>query len=82
MMANPRVGQIVRVGYSRVMLARIGTRASVAPLQDALVKVVIVSKGKPRNHGVELDGRLYIVPCGNLHKIGGETGRERSKAWR
>jgi hypothetical protein len=29
--------------------------------------VTIVSRGKPRNHLVRLDdGRLVVVPCGNL----------------
>ena len=28
--------------------------------------VAIPSRGRPRNHGVKVDGRIVVVPCGNL----------------
>jgi len=28
--------------------------------------VVIISKGKPRNHAVDVNGVVVVVPCGNL----------------
>jgi len=36
------------------------------PLQDRGGTVVVVGRGKPRNHGVMVDGELYCVPCGNV----------------
>ena len=61
MMANPQRGERVRIHY----------RESCAhfPLQGKIGVVVIVGKGKPRNHVVEVEGTLYSVPCGNLQKI-------------
>jgi hypothetical protein len=56
---NPRLGQVVRVRYNAKV------RAS-RPLHDRVGKVVVVSRRKPRNHGVEINGVLYVVPCGNL----------------
>ena len=38
------------------------------PLQDRVGTVVVVGQGKPRNHGVRIDGEVYCVPCGNLVK--------------
>ena len=47
----------------------IGGPAHTMPLHGKLGTVVIVCKGKPRNHGVEVDGVLFGVPCVNLRKI-------------
>lgn len=67
MMLNPRIGQTVRVRYRR------GLRDHM-PLHDRIGVVRITSRGPgPRNHGVEVDGRLYGVPCGNLFKHTGAT---------
>jgi len=63
MMANPRAGQRVRIRYA----AR-KRRFMPLPLHDKVGTVVIVGKGKPRNHGVEIDGELYVIPCGQLMK--------------
>lgn len=59
MIANPRVGQVVRVRYNAKV------RAS-RPLHDRVGTVVIAGRGEPRNHMIECDGTRYVVPCGNL----------------
>ena len=61
MMVNPRLGQCVRIHYAK----RYG---HLMPLQDKVGPVIVVGQGKPRNHGVMVDGVLYCVPCGNLVK--------------
>lgn len=61
MLLNPRIGQRVQVWY------RAGVRDHV-PLHGKIGTVVIRSKGRPRNHGIEIDGMIYVVPCGNLRK--------------
>ena len=38
------------------------------PLQNRIGTVELVGRRRPRNHGVRIDGKLYIVPCGNLRK--------------
>ncbi len=68
MMLNPRKGQVVQVWY------RAEVRGAM-PLHGRVGMVVIPSRGKPRNHGVEIDGRMYVVPCGNLRKVKGELNR-------
>ncbi len=62
MMANPRPGQTVQVWYKKSL-------ANWFPLHGKIGVVRIASKGKPRNHGVEIDGQLYVIPCGNLRKV-------------
>lgn len=59
MMLNPRLGQPVRVRYARHYARHM-------PLHDRVGSVVIVSRGRPRNHGVRIDGVVYAIPCGNL----------------
>jgi len=59
MISSPRPGQRVRVHYA----------AAYAPWmpwygRDAIV--VISGRGRPRNHLVSIDGRMVVVPCGNL----------------
>lgn len=61
MLANPKRGQRVQVWYRR-------ERAAFMPLHGRYGTVVVVSRGKPRNHGVQVDGVVYSVPCGNLNK--------------
>ena len=64
----PRIGQAVRVHY------RVGTSLNhpglpaVWPLHARAGVVRVRSRGKgPRNHAVEINGSLYVVPCGNLY---------------
>lgn len=62
MLANPRLNQLVRVRYNpRIQ--------GMMPLQGQLGHVVKASRGKPRNHLVDVNGRLYCVPCGNLFRV-------------
>ena len=63
MIFHPRIGQHVRVHYAR----RAG---AVMPYHGmhALVRVVSGGPG-PRNVGVEVDGKLVVVPRGNLVAI-------------
>lgn len=63
MLVNPRVGQEVKIWYGKK------TR-DMMPLQGKTGVIEIVSRGKPRNHGVRVDGLLYVVPCGNINKTG------------
>lgn len=58
MLTNPRPGQPVLLWY----------RNRSMPLHGRVGTVEIVSRGRPRNHGVRVDGVLYVVPCGNLRK--------------
>jgi hypothetical protein len=55
---NPRLGQRVMCWY----------RCRAMPLHGKVGTICVVSRGKPRNHGVEISGQLYVVPCGNLRK--------------
>lgn len=61
MLTNPRMGQPVQIWY----------RADLRPLmpyQGMVGRVVIAGHGKPRNHGIEIDGQIVIIPAGNLVK--------------
>lgn len=62
MMANPKLGQRVQIWYAK-------RYAHTMPLHGKFGTVVVVSKGKPRNHGVAVDGVMYAIPCGNLNKV-------------
>ena len=66
MMLNPRIGSSVQVWY------RAGLREHM-PLHAATGIVRIASRGKPRNHGIEIRGTIYVVPCGNLRPFNPET---------
>ena len=59
MISNPRVGQSVQVHYA-------AKSAPHMPYHGRIGTVRIACKGKPRNHGVEIDGRVIAFPCGNL----------------
>lgn len=61
MLANPRLGTQVQIWYNKRI-------APVMPLHGKIGTVVIVSKGRPRNHGVLVDGQMYVIPCGNINK--------------
>lgn len=66
MMLNPRIGQRVRVHYRK-------SWATFMPWhgRTGIVRIAC-RKGRPRNHGVEIDGQMIVIPCGNLVK--GEEG--------
>lgn len=56
MVSSPKVGQRVQCWYKDRTMT----------LHGRFGIVVIVSRGKPRNHGVEINGTVYVVPAGNL----------------
>ena len=60
MLVNPRLNQKVQVWYAK-------SYCSTMPLHGKIGKIVTVGSGKPRNHGVEIGGKFYVVPCGNLN---------------
>lgn len=63
MVANPKLGQRVQVWYGK-------RYAHMMPLHAKLGTVVVVCKArKCRNHGVEVEGVMYAIPCGNLNKV-------------
>ena len=62
MISNPRINQLVQIKYSQKKWPN-------ALLQGMIGKVIIAGKGKPRNHAIEIDGVIYIVPCGNIFSI-------------
>jgi hypothetical protein len=62
MLFNPAKGQRVRLHYRE-------SARRWFPLHGKIGTVKIVGKGKPRNHGVEVEGVMYVVPSGNLQKL-------------
>ena len=61
MLSCPKIGQRVQVWYRASL-------RSLMPLHGRVGIVRVSSRGKPRNHGVEIDGVTYVVPCGNLRE--------------
>jgi len=59
MILNPIIGKQYQVWYRKEV-------APEMPLHGKTGIAVIASRGKPRNHGIEIDGVMYVVPCGNL----------------
>ena len=60
MIFHPRIGQHVRLHYAK-------GAAAAMPYHGRMGVVRVVSLGPgPRNVGVEIDGRLVVVPRGNL----------------
>jgi hypothetical protein len=59
MIANPRIGQPVRIRYNKRI-------AEFMPLHNKVGIITLRSAGRPRNHEVEIEGARYCVPCGNL----------------
>lgn len=70
MLANPQLGWRVLIHYATKPKAK-GLKApcDVMPHHGKHGTIIVVAKGKPRNHGVRLDdGTLTAIPCGNLRK--------------
>jgi hypothetical protein len=65
MMLNPRKGQPVQVWYRKGMREWM-------PYHGRVGTVAVVCRGKPRNHGVLIDGQLIAIPCGNLRPVASE----------
>ena len=67
MIFHPRSGQHVRLHYAKRL-------ASVIRHHGAVGVVRVVSRGPgPRNVGVEVDGRIVVVPRGNLVVVREQT---------
>jgi hypothetical protein len=62
MIVNPALGQRVQVWYRAKL-------AGFMPHHGAVGIVRVASRGRPRNHGIEIAGRLVVVPCGNLRPV-------------
>ena len=61
MISCPKVNQVVQVWYAAKWRAFM-------PLHGRVGRVVAPSRGRPRNHGIEIDGVMWIVPAGNLRE--------------
>jgi hypothetical protein len=59
MISYPTLGQRVQVHYA-------ARYAKSMPLHGRVGRVIYVCRGRPRNHGVQIDGRAYSIPAGNL----------------
>jgi hypothetical protein len=59
MVSNPKPNQRVRIHYRAAM-------RSMMFLHGMSGVVAVVGKGRPRNHLVEISGRNYVIPAGNL----------------
>ncbi len=60
MIFQPRVGQHVRVHYAKAY-------AKAMPYHGEMGTAAVVASGRgPRNVGVEIGGRIIVVPRGNL----------------
>jgi hypothetical protein len=61
MITNPRKNQPVQVWYGQK------TR-DVMPMHGKFGTVVVANnkRGGPRNHGVEIGGKVHVIPAGNM----------------
>ena len=64
MLSNPKRGQRVQCWYAKKF-------AHLWPYHGMFGVVVIVGRGKPRNHGVSIAGTAVAVPAGNLREVRG-----------
>ena len=72
MIFHPRIGQRVRVHYGRSAAARM-------PWHGRVGVVRLVGHGPgPRNVGVEIAGRVIVVPRGNLVAVDRSVKRPKS----
>jgi hypothetical protein len=62
MLSAPKIGDCAQVWYGSKW------RRVCGQLHGRIGVVRVVSKGSPRNHGVEIEGRLIVVPRGHLRK--------------
>lgn len=61
MISHPTPGQSVQLWYNPRL-------ARYARLHGKVGTVVVRARRSPRNHGVVVDGVLYVVPAGQLRK--------------
>jgi hypothetical protein len=64
-LTSPRIGQGVEIRYGYRL------RPLIEHLHGRRGTVLIRSNGRPRNHLVQVDGKGYVVPCGNLFSVRG-----------
>jgi len=62
MIITPHIGKEVQVWYRKEW-------ASWMPYHGRIGIVKVCSRGKPRNHGIEIAGVMVVVPCGNIRPI-------------
>ncbi len=67
MIVNPRIGQRVRIHYRAAVSVHMPYHAHIGIVR-------IRGRGRPRNHGIEIDGQIISVPCGNLQREKSEKG--------
>lgn len=65
MLSCPKQGSTVQVWYAAKW-------RSFMPLHGRVGIVRVSSRGRPRNHGIEIDGQMWIVPAGNLRAYDGK----------
>ena len=75
MISNPRIGQLVQLHYAK-------KRVPFAPYHGRQGIVVMCGKGRPRNHGVLIDGELVCVPCGQLNRVKESSRHAAARAGR
>lgn len=82
MISNPRIGQSVLVRYAQkaryvrplhgktgvVVVANRPIRCDI-PHIPHVPGFETKRKAGPRNHGVLIDGVVYVIPCGNLNPV-------------
>ena len=76
MLSSPRIGQEVEIRYGKHL------RPFLKHLHERRGTVVIRSNRRPRNHLVQVDGKSYVVPCGNLFSVKAsttESGEQRRR---
>lgn len=59
MISTPRQGLRVQIWYRKRLRA-------VMAYHSAIGTVVVVGRGRPRSHGIDVGGRFVVVPAGNL----------------
>lgn len=67
MVSNPKHGDKVIVRYKKALKTWF-------PLEGKTGTITIVCKARRcRNHGVLIEGQMYVIPCGNLFFAPQET---------
>lgn len=70
MMAHPRIGQRLQVWYAVKPRRRGGlVPAEFMPYHGKIGTVCIIGRSKPLNHGIDIDGKIVAIPCGNLRRV-------------
>ena len=62
MIVAPTLNQPVQIWYA-------ARWRPLTPLHGKVGTITTPSRGKPRNHGVTVEGVEYVVPCGNIRRV-------------